>query len=85
MPHFVYIMYSETRDRYHIGSCTNLEIRLNRHNVGATISTKNSCPWKIVYHEIYPSKTEALKREIHIKKMKSHTYIEDLIIQSAKR
>ena len=67
MQHFGYIIYSETRDRYYIGSCADLDVRLNRHNAGATPSTKNGRPWKIVLHEIYPSKTEALKREIYLK------------------
>ena len=85
MPHFVYIIYSETRERYYIGSCADLEIRLKRHNAGATTSTKNGRPWKMVYNETFSSKTEALKREINIKKMKSRIYIEELIRKSETR
>ena len=79
MQHFDYIIYSQTRDRYYIGSCADLDVRLNRHNAGATQSTKNGRPWKIVFHEDYSSKTEALKREIYLKRMKSRIYIEELI------
>ena len=83
--HFVYIIYSQTRNRYYIGSCANLEIRLNRHNAGATQSTKNGRPWKMVYHESFPSKTDAIKREIYLKKMKSRIYVEKLIEESGQR
>ena len=79
MPHFVYILYSQSRDRYYIGSCANVEQRLIRHNAGATLSTKSGRPWKVVYTKTYPTKIEALKREINLKKMKSRLYLENLI------
>ena len=74
-----YILYSETRDRYYIGSCADLQIRLSRHNAGATPSTKSGRPWKIVYHESFADRSNALKRENYLKRMKSRIYIEKLI------
>jgi putative endonuclease len=82
MPHFIYILYSQSRDRYYIGSCANVEQRLIRHNAGATLSTKSGRPWLVVYTETYPTKTDALKREINLKKMKSRVYIEEIIKKS---
>ncbi len=72
-------MYSEIKDRYYIGSTENLERRLERHNQGATKSTKNGRPWKIVYTEEYKTKSEAIIRELYIKRMKSKVFIEKLI------
>jgi putative endonuclease len=82
MQHFVYILYSESRDRYYIGSCADVVQRLIRHNAGATLSTKSGRPWKVVYTETQPTKTEALKREINLKKMKSRVYLEEMIKKS---
>ncbi|WP_462318584.1 GIY-YIG nuclease family protein [Marinilabilia sp.] len=82
MTHFVYILYSENKDRYYVGSSSDVETRLQRHNAGATPSTKSGRPWKAVYEEEYPSKQDALKRENHIKRMKSRVYIERLIDSS---
>ncbi|MBW8333347.1 MAG: GIY-YIG nuclease family protein [Prolixibacteraceae bacterium] len=82
MSHFIYILCSETRDRYYIGSCADVNDRLIRHNAGAVQSTKSGRPWRIVYTEAFSSKTEALKREIHLKRMKSSVYLEDLIQRS---
>jgi putative endonuclease len=79
MKYYTYILYSKTRDRYYIGSCENVTIRLVRHNAGATPSTKSGRPWIVVYTEGYDNKTDALKREKYIKKMKSKSYIESII------
>ncbi len=79
MSYFVYVLYSETCDRYYIGSCADIEARLIRHNAGATPSTKPGRSWKVVYFELFGSKTEALKRENYLKRMKSRAYIENLI------
>ncbi len=79
MAHFVYILHSESIDKYYIGSCSNIDERLVRHNAGATISTKSGRPWKLMYHEKLCSKSEAIKRENYLKRMKSRIYIESLI------
>ncbi|MDP2889884.1 MAG: GIY-YIG nuclease family protein [Bacteroidota bacterium] len=79
MEHFIYILYSETRDRNYIGSCADVNERLIRHNAGAVLSTKSGRPWKVVYSETFSSKIEALKRELYLKRMKSSVYLEDLI------
>jgi putative endonuclease len=83
MPHYTYILYSTCRDRYYIGSTSGIEKRLERHNGGATPSTKPGRPWKIVYTEEFPTKNDALKRENEIKRMKSREYIEQLIGRTA--
>ncbi len=79
---YLYIIQSEKTGKYYIGSCENIEVRLNRHNQGTTPSTKLGRPWKLVYKEEYSFRTEALKREREIKKKKSRKYIEFLINSS---
>jgi putative endonuclease len=73
------MLYSNSKDRYYIGSCANIEERLKRHNAGATPSTKPGRPWLVVYSESFDTKTEAIHREIYLKKMKSRKIIEQLI------
>lgn len=79
MPFFTYILYSESNDRFYIGSCKDVLIRLKRHNDGATPSTKPYRPWKVVWIKQYEYKSDALKKELFIKKMKSRKVIEELI------
>ena len=82
MSYFIYILYSNNSYHYYIGSAADPEKRLVRHNAGATPSTKSGRQWKIVYAEIFPTKTDALKREIYLKKMKSSVFLENLIKKS---
>ena len=62
---------------------TNPGKRLKFHNIGKSGGrksfTKRANDWEIVYEEIYNNKSEALKREIFIKRQKSRKFIENLI------
>ncbi|MFW5872631.1 MAG: GIY-YIG nuclease family protein [bacterium] len=79
MPYYTYILYSESLNRYYIGSSENPEKRLERHNARATVSTRGGRPWKVVYKEQYDSRKEAISRENFIKRMKSRKFIQSLI------
>ena len=79
---YTYILLSEKTKKYYIGSCENIDIRLARHNAGATPSTKSGRPWTVVYSEVFETKTQALAREKYIKSMKSRIYIQKLIDSS---
>ncbi len=76
---YTYILYSVSKDRYYVGYTSDLAVRLNRHNTGSSSSTKSGIPWKIVYFEEFATKSEAIKRELSIKNMKSRKYIESLL------
>lgn len=79
MPYFTYIIKSKIADKYYIGETDNLERRLKLHNDGNSISTKAYIPWELVYFEKFDTKSDALKREKQLKKMKSKKYLEWLI------
>jgi len=79
MSYYTYILFSEKTQRYYIGSTQNIQTRINRHNAGATKSTRTGRPWKLVYSEKFNSRSDAVKRENHIKKMKNKMWIENLI------
>ncbi len=70
MSFFVYIL--ECSDKtYYIGYTTNLEKRIHQHNFhkSAARYTKTRRPVVLKYHEMYPSLSEALKREHALKKL----------------
>ena len=79
IPFVVYIIYSSSLDQYYVGNSENTEDRLFRHNNSGSKSTKKANDWELVYTEIFPTKSEATKRELEIKKKKSRKYIEWLI------
>lgn len=76
---FVYILYSETSDKYYIGCTEDLTIRLTQHHAGRNTSTKTGIPWKLVHSEAFENLKDARQRESAIKKKKSRKYIEWLI------
>ncbi|MBN9351507.1 MAG: GIY-YIG nuclease family protein [Chitinophagaceae bacterium] len=76
---FVYILYSHAADRYYIGQCADLKKRVLRHNAKMVPSTKAFAPWVLLYHEVFYSRGDAVKRESYLKKMKSRKFIENLI------
>ena len=75
--YFTYILYSERFDRYYVGHCEDITVRLTRHNAKGVPSTKAYTPWKIIYTEKYESRALASFRESEIKKKKSRKFIED--------
>ena len=77
--YWVYILKSDKDHRFYIGSAANVQARLKFHNAGLQRSTKNRIPFKLVYSEELPSKTEALKREKQIKSWKGGNAFKKLI------
>ena len=79
----VYILQSQSLNRYYVGYTNDLERRLTEHNRKKGKYTDSGIPWQLVYHETYSTKTEAMEREKFIKLKKSRTFIETLISSSA--
>jgi len=77
--HYVYILRSEARQRYYVGSTGNLDRRINQHNSSHKGFTSVVRPWKLIHSEVYETKAEALKRERYLKSMKSVKFIRSLL------
>ena len=76
---YTYIIYSETINKYYVGSCQDVQERLQDHLNSRSKYTKQAKDWELKYFETYSSRSEAYQREMQIKKMKSRKYIESLI------
>jgi len=74
MDYFVYILRSLKDGSFYIGYTSNLDRRLEEHNLGESRYTKKKKPWEIFYFEIFRSKREALKRERFLKKQKNTSF-----------
>ena len=75
----VYILYSNSLDRYYTGSTNNLERRLTEHNRKKGKYTDAGIPWTLVYSEVFNSRAQASRREKEIKSKKSKDFIIALI------
>jgi len=81
---YCYILYSQKLNKYYIGSTSNPEERLKRHNSSNKGFTSTGKPWVIKYTESFDSKELALKRETQLKSWKSREILEDLINKGSK-
>ena len=67
---YVYILKCAD-NTFYTGYTVNLEKRVKVHNEGKTGAkyTRVRRPVSLVYHEVYDTKSQALKREFEIKKL----------------
>lgn len=75
---FVYIL-ENSKNKYYIGSTTDLESRLRHHFGGHTPSTKKLGQLKLVLSQKYITLKEARAIEKKLKKLKRKDYIEKII------
>ena len=70
MPYFVYILRTSSNTLY-VGQTNNLEKRIREHQKKSSKSAKyiRYFPsFGLVYHEDHPTRKEAMRREIQLKK-----------------
>jgi putative endonuclease len=77
----VYILYSSKLDKFYIGSCFLLEQRIFDHQTKkySDSFTAKANDWVLYFSIRDLNYVQARKIEVHIKKMKSRTYFENLI------
>jgi len=73
-----YVIRSIATGRFYVGHTENLTKRVYEHNNNRTASIRNRGPWELVHSEEFATRSEAMRRELQIKKMKSHKWIEQL-------
>ncbi|MGB9637388.1 MAG: GIY-YIG nuclease family protein [Microgenomates group bacterium] len=76
---FVYILQSLKNNSYYIGSTDNINKRIDEHNRGKSLYTKNILPVKLVFSQQYPSLKAARKAEYWLKSLKSKNILEKII------
>lgn len=76
--YFVYILKG-LNNKYYIGSTSDLNKRIARHNRGGSVWTKRYKPWVLVRKEEFESKNKAIEREKQIKSYKGGNEFKKLI------
>ena len=75
----VYILFSETFNKHYVGYTSDIEKRMQSHNLLATKGfTIKYRPWKIIHTEEFISKTDAIQREKFLKTGKGRDFIKSL-------
>jgi len=80
MSFYTYVLFSKSHNRFYKGHCKNLVLRLKEHNSGKTKSIKAFRPWKLVYHEEFETRGEAVEREKYFKTAAGRRFLKNKII-----
>lgn len=81
---FVYILQSLKDKSLYVGFTENLNNRLEDHNAGNNISTKNKRPFQIIHYEFFLNKKDALNREHYLKSGWGRRSIETMLFEGLK-
>jgi len=76
---YTYILQSQKDKSFYIGYTQNMSQRLEKHNKAKKGYTSTKQPWKIVYYETFPTKTQAIQRERFLKAQKNKAFYISLI------
>ena len=82
---YIYILFSNSIDRYYIGHTSDVLRRLDEHNNPDEFSkyTAKGIPWSLVLSfKISPSRSDAIRVERFIKRQKNRSFIQRLIDQN---
>ena len=79
MYYYIYILQSEKDNLFYTGYTNDLKARLEMHNSGKVISTKNRIPLKLIYFEGCLNQKDATHREKYLKTSWGKRYIKTRI------
>jgi len=79
MKYYVYIIQSEINNKFYIGQTQNINQRLEFHNTGRSIYTRNHTPWILYASNACDSRSEAIKWERKLKNLRSRLRILEFI------
>jgi len=77
--YFAYVIKSQKDGRLYKGMSSDLDRRINEHNMGNNKSTKSYCPWILVYSEQFGTRKEASNREKYLKSGIGREYLKNIL------
>jgi putative endonuclease len=79
--YYVYVLYSVEYNKTYTGFTSDLESRLLHHNHPKNHGwTARYKPWKMIYHEDFSSKKEAMTREKQLKSAAGRLFIKNNLL-----
>jgi putative endonuclease len=80
--YFVYIIESEKSKRFYIGQTEDIDKRVLRHNKGRNLSTKGYIPWVLKWWKEFETRSDAIKVETELKRIKKREGIKNFVIKN---
>ena len=78
MSFYVYILFSESLQKFYVGETQDLSLQQHREGFFKNSFTAKTVDWSVFHNIKCESKSQSLKVERHIKRMKSSVYIRNL-------
>lgn len=83
---YVYVLKSKADHKFYTGYTSNIRRRIEEHNSGKVLSTKNRVPFNLIYWEGCLTSTDATRREKYLKtawgKRYLHNRLKDYLTES---
>jgi len=76
---YLYVLRSQKTGGLYVGSTTDVEKRLQRHNRGDAKSTRHGVPWAALHTESFITRSEAVRRERYYKTGRGREEIQRLL------
>ncbi|NTV41650.1 MAG: GIY-YIG nuclease family protein [Candidatus Moranbacteria bacterium] len=79
---FVYAIYNKKNNKFYIGQCEDLNVRLELHNNKTfknSYTSRFDGSWEFIYTEHANSRNDALKREKQLKSFRGREFIKNHI------
>ncbi|MCK7517745.1 MAG: GIY-YIG nuclease family protein [Ignavibacteriales bacterium] len=74
---YTYILYSIKFNKHYYGHTSDLAKRLDEHNSGLSRYSKSYIPWELIYSEVFPTRSEAMKREKFFKSIAGYHWLKE--------
>jgi putative endonuclease len=85
MNYYVYIIEQQQTGKYYIGQAEEVGKRVEQHNDGKSGFTgRIGGKWKLVYQENFSTRSEAIKRELFLKRQRNRSFYKKLIEEYTK-
>ena len=65
--YYTYILKSKKDNQFYTGYTKDLKIRINEHQSGKVVATKNRLPLELIYYEACLNQQDATHREKYLK------------------
>lgn len=75
--YYTYVIQSEKDKGFYTGFTNDLQKRFNEHNSGKVSSTKNRCPFVLIYYEACLDQQDAKCREKYLKSGMGKRYLKN--------
>ncbi len=75
----IYVLRSDSSDRYYAGYGKSVRQELRRHNAGSVSMTRDGRPWRVVHTQHAESLIDARRKSARIRSWKNPRYLERML------